>query len=109
MLSPLCMYSGKEPHSSHNILTAQAVMLPGREPGSRQCETGKGRAWGQTAWALRRSCCARAVLFMRAYSQPMPSSGSCSPGNRRAAVRYAAIACREDATAYHLQWGTLIM
>ena len=61
--------------------------------------TGQGRAWGQTAWALRRSCCARAVLFMRAYSHPMPSSGSCRPGNSRAAVLYAAIACRGNATA----------
>ncbi len=31
-------------------------------------------------------------LLMAAYSVPIPSSGVCSPGNRRKAVRYAAMA-----------------
>ena len=45
--------------------------------------------------AARSSCSARGALFMRAYSQPMPSSGACSPGNMCDAVRYAAIACAQ--------------
>ena len=54
---------------------------------------GKGLTWGHMRCAERSSCSARAVLFMRAYSQPMPSSGRCRPGNSLAAVLYAAIAC----------------
>ncbi len=38
-------------------------------------------------------CSASPRLFMRWYSCPMPISGACSPGNRRCAVRYAAMAC----------------
>ena len=36
---------------------------------------------------------ARGRLFRRAYSVPKPARGAAKPGNRRAAVRYAAIAC----------------
>ena len=35
--------------------------------------------------------------LVRRYSMPMPSHGTCDPGKRRDAVRYAAIACDESA------------
>lgn len=42
---------------------------------------------------------------MRWYSCPMPISGACSPGNRRCAVRYAAMACRWVAEGWGWGWG----
>eukprot|EP00955_Chlamydomonas_euryale_P039264 351342-Chlamydomonas_euryale.AAC.1 len=91
-----------------------------QRPGSKRCNSHESspahppsdaRACCQSPCALivhmpARNHARTCRLFIAQYSMPMPSTGVCRPGNRRAAVRYAVMACAPHVQT-HAAWAGL--